>query len=85
MLCVFPQDSSGPVESSAEWKLDPAELASKFNSKTKAIFFNTPNNPLGKVSYHMSALFFLFCMYFALNKGPPTILFLSSALSNMQL
>lgn len=35
---------------SADWVLDPDELASKFNSKTKAIIINTPNNPVGKVS-----------------------------------
>ncbi|XP_027003238.1 kynurenine--oxoglutarate transaminase 3 isoform X2 [Tachysurus fulvidraco] len=35
--------------SSADWILDQDELASKFNSKTKAIVLNTPNNPLGKV------------------------------------
>ncbi|XP_036426326.1 kynurenine--oxoglutarate transaminase 3-like isoform X3 [Colossoma macropomum] len=35
--------------SSADWVLDQDELASKFNSKTKAIIINTPNNPLGKV------------------------------------
>ncbi|KAG7488155.1 hypothetical protein MATL_G00032430 [Megalops atlanticus] len=34
---------------SADWKLDPDELASKFNSKTKAIIINTPNNPIGKI------------------------------------
>ncbi len=34
---------------SADWKLDPAELESMFNPKTKAIIFNNPNNPLGKV------------------------------------
>ncbi|XP_076014592.1 kynurenine--oxoglutarate transaminase 3-like isoform X1 [Genypterus blacodes] len=34
---------------SADWVLDPDELASKFNSKTKAIIINTPNNPIGKV------------------------------------
>ncbi|XP_023688552.1 kynurenine--oxoglutarate transaminase 3 [Paramormyrops kingsleyae] len=34
---------------SAQWVLDPDELASKFNSKTKAIIINTPNNPIGKV------------------------------------
>ena len=37
------------VTSSADWKLDPEELSSLFNSKTKAIIFNNPNNPLGKV------------------------------------
>ncbi|KAM9796504.1 kynurenine--oxoglutarate transaminase 3-like [Syngnathus typhle] len=35
--------------SSANWFLDPEELASKFNSKTKAILINTPHNPIGKV------------------------------------
>uniref|UniRef100_A0A3B4VJ42 Kynurenine--oxoglutarate transaminase 3 n=1 Tax=Seriola dumerili TaxID=41447 RepID=A0A3B4VJ42_SERDU len=34
---------------SADWFLDPEELASKFNSKTKAIIINTPNNPIGKI------------------------------------
>jgi len=34
---------------SADWKLDPEELASLFNDKTKLIVLNTPNNPLGKV------------------------------------
>ncbi|ROI15719.1 Kynurenine--oxoglutarate transaminase 3 [Anabarilius grahami] len=35
--------------SSADWVLDQDELASKFNSKTKAIIINTPNNPIGKI------------------------------------
>ncbi|XP_046905442.1 kynurenine--oxoglutarate transaminase 3-like isoform X1 [Hypomesus transpacificus] len=35
--------------SSADWVLDPDELSSKFNSKTKAIIINTPNNPIGKI------------------------------------
>jgi len=35
--------------STADWKLDSAELESLFNEKTKAIIFNNPNNPLGKV------------------------------------
>lgn len=34
---------------SADWELDEAELNSLFNEKTKAIIFNNPNNPLGKV------------------------------------
>ncbi|XP_035033072.2 kynurenine--oxoglutarate transaminase 3 [Hippoglossus stenolepis] len=34
---------------SADWVLDPDELSSKFNSKTKAIIINNPNNPIGKV------------------------------------
>jgi len=36
-------------DKSANWKLDMKELRSLFNSKTKAIVINTPNNPLGKV------------------------------------
>ena len=36
--------------SSEDWVLDPGELSSKFNNKTKAIIVNTPHNPLGKVS-----------------------------------
>ena len=35
--------------SSEDFKLDPEEFESKFTSKTKAVLFNTPNNPLGKV------------------------------------
>lgn len=35
--------------SSADWSLDPAELASKFNPKTRMILVNTPHNPIGKV------------------------------------
>ncbi|XP_003775698.2 kynurenine--oxoglutarate transaminase 3 isoform X1 [Pongo abelii] len=35
--------------SSSDWTLDPQELESKFNSKTKAVILNTPHNPLGKV------------------------------------
>uniref|UniRef100_A0A3Q4HAF8 Kynurenine--oxoglutarate transaminase 3 n=1 Tax=Neolamprologus brichardi TaxID=32507 RepID=A0A3Q4HAF8_NEOBR len=38
---------------SADWFLDPDELAGKFNSKTKAIIINTPNNPIGKFSYQI--------------------------------
>jgi aminotransferase len=32
-----------------DWSFDPDELAAAFNSKTKAIILNTPNNPTGKV------------------------------------
>ncbi|CAO2598082.1 Kynurenine--oxoglutarate transaminase 1 [Lemmus lemmus] len=39
----------GQLESSNDWQLDPTELASKFTPRTKALVFNTPNNPLGKV------------------------------------
>ncbi|XP_026529918.1 kynurenine--oxoglutarate transaminase 3 isoform X4 [Notechis scutatus] len=40
---------NGEAASSADWILDPTELANKFNSKTKAIILNTPHNPIGKV------------------------------------
>ncbi|XP_062446678.1 kynurenine--oxoglutarate transaminase 1 isoform X7 [Rhea pennata] len=40
---------AGQLMSSADWQLDPAELASKFGERTKAIVLNSPNNPLGKV------------------------------------
>ncbi|XP_054712521.1 kynurenine aminotransferase-like isoform X2 [Uloborus diversus] len=43
-----PIKTDGPV-SSKDWILDPAELASKFNRKTKLIIVNTPHNPLGKI------------------------------------
>lgn len=43
-----PKKESGVI-TSADFALDPVELSSKFNSKTKAIIVNTPNNPLGKV------------------------------------
>lgn len=33
----------------SDWILDPDELTSAFNSRTKAIIVNTPHNPLGKV------------------------------------
>ncbi|CAK7303629.1 Kynurenine--oxoglutarate transaminase 3 [Vulpes lagopus] len=50
---VFIPLRSKPVDgkkwSSSDWTLDPQELASKFNSKTKAIILNTPHNPIGKV------------------------------------
>ena len=40
---------NGKSTSSKDWTLDPDELAGLFNGKTKAIIFNNPNNPLGKV------------------------------------
>lgn len=43
-----PKKTEG-VTSSADWVLDPDELANAFSDKTKAIIVNTPNNPLGKV------------------------------------
>jgi len=35
-----------------DWHFDFDELAAAFNSKTKAIIINTPNNPTGKVFTH---------------------------------
>jgi aspartate/methionine/tyrosine aminotransferase len=32
-----------------DWTFDPAELASAFSNRTRAIVINTPNNPTGKV------------------------------------
>ncbi|XP_004699646.1 kynurenine--oxoglutarate transaminase 3 [Echinops telfairi] len=50
---VFIPLRSKPVDgakgSSSDWTLDPQELATKFNSKTKAIILNNPHNPTGKV------------------------------------
>ncbi|GLG92965.1 hypothetical protein R5R35_001918 [Gryllus longicercus] len=43
-----PKKTTGTIMSS-DWVLDPAELESLFNEKTKAIILNTPHNPLGKV------------------------------------
>uniref|UniRef100_A0A8C5F386 Kynurenine--oxoglutarate transaminase 1 n=4 Tax=Gopherus evgoodei TaxID=1825980 RepID=A0A8C5F386_9SAUR len=40
---------TGKLMSSGDWQLDPAELASRFTERTKAIVLNSPNNPLGKV------------------------------------
>ena len=39
----------GEPMTSADWTLDMEELSGLFNDKTKAIIFNNPNNPLGKV------------------------------------
>jgi len=47
-ISLKPSKTTGVV-SSADWKLDPAELENMFNEKTKAIIINNPNNPLGKV------------------------------------
>jgi len=38
-----------PKDADAQWTYDPQELAAAFNSHTKAIILNTPNNPTGKV------------------------------------
>lgn len=47
-ISLKPTKTSGTI-TSADWKLDPEELAGLFNDKTKAIIFNNPNNPVGKV------------------------------------
>merc|ERR1719273_2404058 len=47
-ISLKPTKTEGVI-SSADWKLDMEELKSKFTSKTKAIIYNNPNNPLGKV------------------------------------
>ncbi|XP_074193159.1 kynurenine--oxoglutarate transaminase 3 [Rhinolophus sinicus] len=64
---VFVSLRSKPVDgkkwSSSDWTLDPEELASKFNSKTKAIILNTPHNPMGKINW--KALVLLFCFSFS--------------------
>ncbi|XP_038637834.1 kynurenine--oxoglutarate transaminase 1-like isoform X1 [Scyliorhinus canicula] len=44
-----PKPVAGRLMTSADWVLDPVELANKFSKRTKAIVINTPNNPLGKV------------------------------------
>ncbi|CAL1270235.1 unnamed protein product [Larinioides sclopetarius] len=46
---VNPGDEKKGGVSSSDWYLDPKELASKFNKKTKMIIVNTPHNPLGKI------------------------------------
>lgn len=47
-ISLKPTKTEGRI-SSGDWKLDPTELKEIFSSKTKAIVFNNPNNPLGKV------------------------------------
>lgn len=47
-ISLAPKDSESAT-SSADWVLDPQEFKAMFNPKTKAIIFNNPNNPLGKV------------------------------------
>jgi kynurenine--oxoglutarate transaminase/cysteine-S-conjugate beta-lyase/glutamine--phenylpyruvate transaminase len=37
------------TSSSADWSWDENELESTFNSKTRLIMINSPNNPLGKI------------------------------------
>ena len=49
LIVLVQTDKTKEVLSSQDFRLDPSELESKFSSKTKAIIFNNPNNPLGKV------------------------------------
>lgn len=42
-------EKSGLLQFSADWVLNPWELQCAFNSKTKVIILNSPNNPSGKV------------------------------------
>merc|ERR1712107_448356 len=47
-ISLKPTKTDGVI-SSEDWKLDMEEFKSLVNSKTKAIIYNNPNNPLGKV------------------------------------
>ncbi|KAK3087118.1 hypothetical protein FSP39_001906 [Pinctada imbricata] len=49
LYCPLRPTKKEKVLSSADWKLDPQELESKFSNKTKALIINNPNNPVGKV------------------------------------
>ncbi|CAF4520376.1 unnamed protein product [Rotaria sp. Silwood1] len=44
-----PESMQQDISSSSDWTLDKNELESMFNSHTRLIILNTPNNPLGKV------------------------------------
>ncbi|KAH3799290.1 kynurenine--oxoglutarate transaminase 3-like isoform X2 [Dreissena polymorpha] len=43
-----PTQKEGPLTSN-DWTLDREEIAKAFNSNTKAIMVNNPNNPIGKL------------------------------------
>jgi len=60
----FLQCKQDSIISSADWQLDPQELASKFNCRTKLILLNNPNNPLGKVVVIIVYLFYLFSEHY---------------------
>lgn len=51
--CVFvplkPKVGNDGQSFAADWSWDEKELENAFNSKTKIIVINTPNNPLGKI------------------------------------
>lgn len=38
-----------PKDSTSPWQIDWDKLESAFNSKTRVFYYNTPNNPIGKV------------------------------------
>ncbi|CAF0791895.1 unnamed protein product [Rotaria sordida] len=44
-----PESLKQDISSSSDWILDKNELELMFNSNTRLIILNTPNNPLGKV------------------------------------
>ncbi|XP_050305533.1 kynurenine aminotransferase [Anthonomus grandis grandis] len=48
-IALKPKSTEGDVLSSKDFVLDRSELEGLFNSKTKLIIVNNPNNPLGKV------------------------------------
>ncbi|CAF0994078.1 unnamed protein product [Rotaria sordida] len=44
-----PESIKADISSSSDWILHKNELESMFNSRTRLIIINTPNNPVGKV------------------------------------
>ena len=44
------ESSDSSLVTSADWCWDEDELSSAFNSKTKVIIINSPNNPLGFIA-----------------------------------
>jgi len=48
----IPLKPAGNADDANDWKLDMDHLQSLVTDKTKLIFFNNPNNPLGKVFTH---------------------------------
>ena len=48
----IPLKPAGKANDANDWKLDMDHLQSLVTDKTKVIFFNNPNNPLGKVFTH---------------------------------
>lgn len=48
-MFVIKTKTNESASKASDWKLDPEELSSLFNSKTKLLILNTPHNPLGKV------------------------------------